>query len=173
MARNDSNLLSFCRALWLGGERWRKGKWFHQIRLRHFSNFQLYSSGDVSNTLQEVTVPILSNQACRDTGYSAKRITDNMLCAGFEEGMKDRLALHNPLLFTSWSHVNFQLFSAAKATAAVRIQFYDRLIGPNCCNKFQLIAGPLHVVDETTKIHQIVGVVSWGDGCVSWLLSVD
>lgn len=22
-------------------------------------------------------------------------------------------------------------------------------------------------MDETTKIHQIVGVVSWGDGCVS------
>lgn len=75
---------------------------FVKFDFRHFSNFQLYSiSGDVSNTLQEVTVPIISNQACRETGYSAKRITDNMLCAGFEEGMKDRLALHNPLLFTS------------------------------------------------------------------------
>lgn len=49
-----------------------------------------YSSGDVSQTLQEVSVPIISNKDCRNTGYSSTRITDNMLCAGFEEGMKDR-----------------------------------------------------------------------------------
>lgn len=50
----------------------------------------LNSRGDVSNTLQEVTVPIISNKECKSTGYSSSRITDNMLCAGFQEGMKDR-----------------------------------------------------------------------------------
>ena len=35
-------------------------------------------------------MPVISNMECRETGYSASRITDNMLCAGFEEGMKDR-----------------------------------------------------------------------------------
>lgn len=53
-------------------------------------NFNNYYSGDVSNTLQEVTVPIMSNKECKETGYSASRITDNMLCAGYKEGQKDR-----------------------------------------------------------------------------------
>lgn len=46
------------------------------------------SHGQVSNKLQEVRVPILSNEACRKTGYGG-RITDNMLCAGFSHGTKD------------------------------------------------------------------------------------
>ena len=50
----------------------------------------LKEGGDVSNTLQEVTVPIMSNKECKQTGYSSTRITDNMLCAGYKEGMKDR-----------------------------------------------------------------------------------
>lgn len=37
----------------------------------------------------EVTVPIQSNKECRESGYGASRITDNMLCAGFKEGKKD------------------------------------------------------------------------------------
>ncbi|XP_038104588.1 trypsin-1-like isoform X1 [Culex quinquefasciatus] len=45
--------------------------------------------GDVSNTLQEVIVPILSNEDCRKSAYGERRITDNMLCAGYPEGMKD------------------------------------------------------------------------------------
>lgn len=45
--------------------------------------------GDVSVTLMEVTVPIQSNKECRQSGYGASRITDNMLCAGFKEGKKD------------------------------------------------------------------------------------
>lgn len=62
-----------------------KPTWNHLL-----TSVVLNFSGDVSNTLQEVTVPILSNKECRDTGYSSSRITDNMLCAGFVEGMKDR-----------------------------------------------------------------------------------
>jgi secreted trypsin-like serine protease len=45
--------------------------------------------GKTSRTLQEVSVPIVSNQACNtDTAYGGD-ITDSMLCAGFDEGGKD------------------------------------------------------------------------------------
>ncbi|XP_053996820.1 trypsin-1-like [Hylaeus anthracinus] len=76
-------------------------------------------SGSVSQTLQEVMVPILTNTECRATKYPARRITDNMLCAGYEEGMKD-----------------------------------------SCQGDS---GGPLHV--ENNKTYNIVGVVSWGEGC--------
>jgi hypothetical protein len=45
--------------------------------------------GAPSNVLNEVTVPILSNKECRTTPYGNKKITDNMMCAGFPEGKKD------------------------------------------------------------------------------------
>ncbi|KAG6445009.1 trypsin-1-like [Manduca sexta] len=43
--------------------------------------------GSVSDTLQEVKVPIVSNDECRK-GYGG-RITENMICAGEKEGGKD------------------------------------------------------------------------------------
>ncbi|XP_055371670.1 transmembrane protease serine 9-like [Condylostylus longicornis] len=46
-------------------------------------------NGVISDVLQEVSVPIMSNTECRRTKYGALRITDNMLCAGFKEGLKD------------------------------------------------------------------------------------
>uniref|UniRef100_A0A1A9VEE8 Peptidase S1 domain-containing protein n=1 Tax=Glossina austeni TaxID=7395 RepID=A0A1A9VEE8_GLOAU len=45
--------------------------------------------GPVAETLQEVRVPILSQEECRKSGYGKSRITDNMLCAGISEGGKD------------------------------------------------------------------------------------
>lgn len=77
--------------------------------------------GDTSVTLQEVTVPILSNIDCRKRGYGQTRITDNMLCAGFEEGKRD-----------------------------------------SCQGDS---GGPLHVLNKDTGFYQVVGVVSWGEGC--------
>ncbi|XP_028174904.1 trypsin-1-like [Ostrinia furnacalis] len=44
--------------------------------------------GSVSNTLQEVYVPIISNADCRKTAYK-QRITENMLCAGEPDGGRD------------------------------------------------------------------------------------
>ncbi|XP_014612565.1 PREDICTED: trypsin-1-like [Polistes canadensis] len=76
-------------------------------------------SGSVSNTLQEVMVPIISNSVCRSLNYPSKRITDNMICAGYAQGNKD-----------------------------------------SCQGDS---GGPLHVLNDT--VHQIVGIVSWGEGC--------
>lgn len=45
--------------------------------------------GSISETLQEVSVPIMANRDCRKTGYGSSRITDNMLCAGITKGGKD------------------------------------------------------------------------------------
>ncbi|XP_072949953.1 trypsin-1-like [Epargyreus clarus] len=44
--------------------------------------------GAVSDTLQEVYVPIISNAECRETAYK-QRITENMLCAGEPDGGRD------------------------------------------------------------------------------------
>jgi hypothetical protein len=46
--------------------------------------------GKPSCILQEVEVPVMSNQDCRkNTKYNEKMISDNMLCAGYPDGMKD------------------------------------------------------------------------------------
>ncbi|XP_017489731.1 PREDICTED: trypsin-1-like [Rhagoletis zephyria] len=45
--------------------------------------------GPTADTLQEVQVPIMSQEDCRKSRYGPTRITDNMLCAGFDEGKKD------------------------------------------------------------------------------------
>ncbi|XP_076171823.1 trypsin-1 [Ptiloglossa arizonensis] len=79
----------------------------------------LSESGSISETLQEVSVPILTNTECRATKYPARRITDNMLCAGYKEGNKD-----------------------------------------SCQGDS---GGPLHIAND--KTYNIVGVVSWGEGC--------
>lgn len=59
-------------------------------------------SGAISQTLQEVTVPILSNADCRATKYPSQRITDNMLCAGYQEGSKDSCQVINNKFFLSF-----------------------------------------------------------------------
>lgn len=44
--------------------------------------------GKPVSTLHEVTVPIMTNAMCRNTVYG-RRITKNMLCAGYVNGGKD------------------------------------------------------------------------------------
>ncbi|KAK0091685.1 hypothetical protein PV326_002856, partial [Microctonus aethiopoides] len=45
--------------------------------------------GKPSCVLQEVEVPVMSLQECRNTSYSPRMISDNMLCAGYPDGKKD------------------------------------------------------------------------------------
>jgi hypothetical protein len=55
----------------------------------------LQEDGKPSCVLQEVEVPVLSNEECRNTNYSAKMISDNMLCAGYPTtGKKDSCQVH-------------------------------------------------------------------------------
>ncbi|XP_055594398.1 trypsin 3A1-like [Uranotaenia lowii] len=42
-----------------------------------------------SKTLRSVVVPIWTQQQCLESGYGNKKITDNMMCAGFHDGKKD------------------------------------------------------------------------------------
>ncbi|KAH8290863.1 hypothetical protein KR054_006567 [Drosophila jambulina] len=50
----------------------------------------LSEGGPISDTLQEVEVPILTQQECRESNYGESKITDNMICAGYvEQGGKD------------------------------------------------------------------------------------
>ncbi|KAJ8718949.1 hypothetical protein PYW07_016505 [Mythimna separata] len=82
----------------------------------------LTEEGKVSCTLQEVEVPVISNQDCRNTKYTASMITDNMLCAGFPKtGQKD-----------------------------------------SCQGDS---GGPLIAERKKDKRYELIGVVSWGNGC--------
>ncbi|XP_058839014.1 transmembrane protease serine 9-like [Topomyia yanbarensis] len=47
------------------------------------------SNGSLSHTLQQVKVPIMTNQQCKKSAYRASRITDNMMCAGYSDGGRD------------------------------------------------------------------------------------
>lgn len=50
----------------------------------------LKEDGKPTCLLQEVQVPVISNDECRNTNYSSKMISDNMLCAGYPKvGGKD------------------------------------------------------------------------------------
>ena len=47
------------------------------------------SGGSTPSSLLQVTLPIISTENCRATGYGAASITDNMICAGHPWGDKD------------------------------------------------------------------------------------
>ncbi|CRL05275.1 CLUMA_CG018249, isoform A [Clunio marinus] len=82
----------------------------------------LKEDGKPSCTLQEVEVPILSNEECiGKTNYTAKMITNNMMCAGYP-GVGQR----------------------------------DSCQGDS--------GGPLQV-ERDDKRYELVGIVSWGNGC--------
>jgi secreted trypsin-like serine protease len=49
----------------------------------------VHEDGKPTCLLQEVEVPVMSLQDCRNTSYSSKMISDNMLCAGYPDGKKD------------------------------------------------------------------------------------
>ncbi|XP_058840091.1 proclotting enzyme-like [Topomyia yanbarensis] len=47
------------------------------------------ANGSLSDTLQQLTVPVLSNQECKRTGYFRFQITNRMMCAGYLDGGRD------------------------------------------------------------------------------------
>merc|ERR1712126_331314 len=49
---------------------------------------RIVGGGHLANKLQKVTVPIVSDDACREA-YGESEIVDSMMCAGFDEGGKD------------------------------------------------------------------------------------
>lgn len=49
----------------------------------------LQEEGKPSCLLQEVEVPVISLDDCRNTSYNPRMISENMLCAGYPDGMKD------------------------------------------------------------------------------------
>ncbi|XP_068622390.1 trypsin-7-like [Battus philenor] len=82
----------------------------------------LSEEGKVSCTLQEVEVPVISNEECRKTKYTPSMITDNMMCAGYPKtGQKD-----------------------------------------SCQGDS---GGPLVTDRKHDKRYELIGVVSWGNGC--------
>ncbi|XP_046405735.1 trypsin-1 isoform X1 [Ischnura elegans] len=80
----------------------------------------LMEDGKPACILQQVELPVMSNEKCRQTKYNASMITDNMLCAGYGEGGKD-----------------------------------------SCQGDS---GGPL-VTERPDKTYELIGVVSWGNGC--------
>lgn len=49
----------------------------------------------VAKSLRSVIVPVWSQDDCARTGYGKKRLTGNMMCAGFQEGRKDACQVGN------------------------------------------------------------------------------
>ena len=45
--------------------------------------------GNTANLLQEVLLPVFSNEECRNLKYDPEEITSNMLCAGYSQGKID------------------------------------------------------------------------------------
>ena len=68
-------------------------------------------NGAPSEVLNEVTVPIMSNPDCKKTAYGEKKITDNMMCAGYPEGKKDSCQVRNPSSETSRDFVQPDVIS--------------------------------------------------------------
>ena len=48
-----------------------------------------YLIGSVTQELRAVCVDFITNQQCKDSGYSANSISDAMICAGVIGGGKD------------------------------------------------------------------------------------
>ncbi|KFB40966.1 AGAP008649-PA-like protein [Anopheles sinensis] len=95
-------------------------------------------TGELSEYLQQLTVPILTNQQCRRSGYYRFQITAKMLCAGYLEGGRDSCQ--------GDSGGPLQLPRTADGSPEADNQLGD---GGN----------------QPTPRQMIVGVVSWGNEC--------
>ena len=50
---------------------------------------RMSEKGVSSDVVREVVVPIMSNEECKKTKYKPHEITDNMMCAGYNQGKID------------------------------------------------------------------------------------
>ena len=50
---------------------------------------RMNETGNISPILRQVDVPIYTNQECHKTKYGVAAITENMMCAGYDEGKLD------------------------------------------------------------------------------------
>ncbi|KAK2706238.1 hypothetical protein QYM36_016320 [Artemia franciscana] len=50
---------------------------------------RLSENGPISPVLRQLTVPIYSDSACKSSKYGTKAITENMMCAGYDNGKLD------------------------------------------------------------------------------------
>lgn len=103
----------------------------------------LKEDGKPSCTLQEVEVPVLSNDECTSkTNYTSKMITNNMLCAGYPGvGQRD---------------------SCQGDSGEMKLD--DCKTSPQLIDLFlSHLGGPLQV-ERDDKRYEIIGIVSWGNG---------
>ena len=58
--------------------------------------------GPISSVLQEVALPIISNEKCEEMFFKAGHnytISDILICAGYEKGGKDTCNVNHKILF--------------------------------------------------------------------------
>lgn len=67
-----------------------------------------------SDVLRSVVVPIWSQDQCLNAGYGKKRITDNMMCAGYHDGKKDACQVSQ--YYCDVRYTNHKSFNLKKQT---------------------------------------------------------
>lgn len=108
---------------------------------------RLNEGGMLPTVLQEVRVPIVSNDKCKNMFLNAGRpeyIPDIFLCAGYEEGGRDSCQVSSFLY-------HFSTTQASKLIGFSRLAKGDS-------------GGPLQVKGDDGKWF-LAGIISWGIGC--------
>lgn len=121
----------------------------------------LKEDGKPSCTLQEVEVPVLSNDDCTSkTNYTSKMITNNMLCAGYPGvGLRDSCkCLHyktaNKMISCSFLSLQVKV---------IQVWMFVNALVAFLSHRLPILGGPLQV-ERDDKRYEIIGIVSWGNG---------
>lgn len=113
----------------------------------------LKEDGKPSCLLQEVEVPVLDNETCiKDTNYTQKMITGNMMCAGYPGvGKKDSCQVNTE------QHTN-----SIPTMNSIAEWMNEFIIFDFVCFMQGDSGGPLITVRKD-KRYELIGVVSWGN----------